>query len=82
MSYCRFGDDSDVYLYYHVDNFFECCSCRLLGFEKRFLPDFEMHKSKKMSNLSEVLAHLMKHKKKGHKVPDYALGRILDELGA
>ena len=77
MSYCRFGDDSDVYLYEHVDGFYECCSCRLMKFEKG-LP-FDMHESKKLLNLSEVLAHLLKHKKKGHKVPDYAFKRALEE---
>ena len=78
MSYCRFGDDSDVYLYPHVNGHFECCACRLMGLEK----GLAMHKSKKMTNLSEVLVHLTKHKKKGHKVPDSALGRVLDELEA
>lgn len=76
MSYCRFGDDSDVYLYHHINGSYECCSCRLMGFEK----GSGMHKSKKMSNLNEALVHLMKHKKKGHKVPDYAFGRVLEEL--
>lgn len=85
MSYCRFGDDSDVYLYEHIDDFYECCSCRLMKKEIHstgLIPDFKMHKSKKMLNLNEVLFHLMKHKKKEHKVPDYALERVLDELGA
>ncbi len=82
MSYCRFGDDSDVYLYQTVTGRFECCACKLLGLDRRFLPDFELRKSKELGNLAHALTHLMKHKKKGHKVPDYALGRILDELGA
>ena len=29
MSYCRFGDDSDVYVYAHVSGGFECCACSL-----------------------------------------------------
>ena len=76
MSYCGFDDDSDVYLYEHIDGFFECCSCRLQKFEK----SSAMHKSKKMTNLHEVLVHLMKHKKKGYKVPNYAFKRALDEI--
>lgn len=28
MSYCRFGKDSDVYLYYHIGGFYCCCACR------------------------------------------------------
>jgi len=29
MSYCRFGEDSDVYIYAHVGGGFECCACGL-----------------------------------------------------
>lgn len=28
MSYCRFSE-ADIYLFYHVDGFFQCCACRL-----------------------------------------------------
>ena len=78
MSYCRFSSESDVYLYGHVEGLFECCSCKL----QRFVKNSTMHKSVKLWNLSEVLVHLMKHKKKGHKVPDHALKRVMDEMEA
>lgn len=34
MAYCRFGEDSDVYIYEHVDGNFECCACSLAKLEK------------------------------------------------
>lgn len=29
MSYARFGERSDIYVYEHVGGFFECCACSL-----------------------------------------------------
>ena len=29
MSYCRFSDGSDVYMFHHVAGYVECCGCRL-----------------------------------------------------
>lgn len=34
MSYCRFGDDSDLYIYGHVGGWFECCACGLAELQK------------------------------------------------
>lgn len=34
MSYCRFGEDSDVYIYAHVGGGFECCACSLAERQK------------------------------------------------
>ena len=29
MSYCRFSDNSDVYVFHHVGGYYQCCSCLL-----------------------------------------------------
>jgi hypothetical protein len=74
LSYCRFGNDSDVYLYEHINDFIQCCACRLTaatehGFDNRnFKTVWEAH------------AHLVEHQKAGHKVPKYALKRLRGEM--
>lgn len=70
MSYCRFGNDSDVYLYMHVDGQHVCCSCRML--DER--PDVYMY------NAQSALMHLKGHKTAGHRVPKYALTALEAEL--
>jgi hypothetical protein len=59
MSYCRFSwDDSDVYLYEHVDGFIECSACR---FDDPWIVQ--------LNSLDEALAHVAKHRAAGHIVP-------------
>ena len=74
MSYCRFSEDSDVYLYPHVYGDYVCCACRLR----------ETFGSTVLFTLEEVLEHLQAHQDVGHKVPEYAFERIkaeIEELG-
>jgi len=74
MSYCRFGEDSDIYLYPHVYGDYICCACRLRG----------TFGSTVLITLAEVLEHLQAHRDVGHKVPEYAFERIrteIEELG-
>lgn len=64
MAYCRFGDDSDVYLYNSGD-VWSCCGCKLAdGGERLF------------SNLTDVLAHLDEHATAGHRVDGWAVARV------
>ena len=62
MSYARFGRDSDVYVFLHVNGFFECCGCVFGGEAGRYL-----------TSTADVIKHLEQHKAKGHKVPDDAI---------
>ncbi len=69
MSYCRLGDDSDVYLFPSYDVFI-CYMCKLRKDEN----------NRKFKTLREVLKHLNRHIKAGHKVPKYAFDRIKKEM--
>jgi len=62
MAFARFGDDSNVYVYYHVGGFFDCCGCWMPG---------SQFKTKE-----EIIAHLQKHIEAGDKVPDYTIEEI------
>lgn len=61
MSYCRIGEDSDVYVIRHVSGML-VCYC--------LLPDNEFDTEEGM------ISHLIDHKMLGHKVPDRALARL------
>jgi hypothetical protein len=46
MSYCRWGDSSDVYVIHHVDGFLDCCGCHLtdgIGFSTTSVAEMEEH---------------------------------------
>ena len=59
MSLARFGwDGSDVYVYYDVGGFINCCGCHL-G-EKSFHANTE----------KQMIDHLREHQKAGHHVPN------------
>jgi hypothetical protein len=62
MSFARFGPDSDVYVYYHVGGFYDCCGCR-------FMPSQFLTKA-------EIIAHLQIHIGQGDKVPDDTIEQI------
>jgi hypothetical protein len=70
MAYCRFGADSDVYLYASVHGGFHCCGCRFLE-----SPDSEV-----METAKAAWSHLRKHLSAGHKVPKYALDCLKETL--
>ena len=73
MSYCRFGNDSDVYMI-DTGDYFECVCCRML-------PKFGgMHKSRIMQNTMSALKHLGAHRTHGHRVPRYAIKRLWGEI--
>ena len=92
MSYCRWSDDSDVYLYAHVSGGWECCGCSMGELvEGRYpkelckmldIPDepFMNSPSIHMTTLQEVLDHLQAHRDAGHQVLERAFDRVRDEI--
>lgn len=73
MSYCRFNENSDVYLYVTQEDddriVWVCCNCCL-----REEPDGLF------ASPEEALAHLREHQAAGHKVPQAALDRLEMEI--
>lgn len=69
MSYCRLDEDSDVYMYSHIGGFIECCVCKI---SNRYSEKFDTSK--------DALDHLYEHIEAGHKVPEYALKRLREEI--
>ncbi|MGD9155119.1 MAG: hypothetical protein PVG90_06430 [Bacillota bacterium] len=66
MSYCRWGDESAVYMI-GVDDGIYCCSCKLNGphlFKTR----------------TDAIDHLLRHRDNGDKVPDYAFELLKKEI--
>jgi hypothetical protein len=73
MSYCRFGwDGSDVYVFFNSENKFECCGCLLKNNNER---GYFVCKTEK-----QMINHLLKHRKKGHSVPQEAIDRLSEEI--
>jgi archaellum biogenesis ATPase FlaH len=70
MSYCRIGNDSDVYVLGNGDGGIQCMCCRLLE---------NWYDSFTCSTEQEMLEHLEQHKSVGHKVPRYAINRLRRE---
>ena len=73
MSYCRMGEDSDVYVFASGGGRLECCGCRLPG------SGWWGTTSRKA-----MMQHLHEHKRAGHKVPNRAFMRLWresEELG-
>lgn len=67
MSYTRFGDDSDVYVFLAVDGQLECCGCKLKPESESFY------------STARMIEHLDVHRAAGHAVPDYAYERLREE---
>ncbi|HEX2211024.1 MAG TPA: hypothetical protein VHG93_25295 [Longimicrobium sp.] len=65
MAYCRFGRDSDVYVY-DVEDGVECCWCRLR--KGRQWLRARTHEA--------MIHHLLVHRTAGHKVPEEALEEL------
>ncbi len=69
MSYARFGEDSDVYIYKSTDkdgNDVWVCD--------------EVSRVYEFKTIPELLKHLEEHIKNGDKVPGYCFQELLDEL--
>jgi len=86
MSYCRFGSDSNVYVYTSSQGL-ECCACWLdtgewvdqdfLGTTYKVFQSDGSVQTLFQSNRG-MIEHLNLHVEKGHKVPDRALERLRD----
>lgn len=68
MSYCRRLGDSDVYMY-PTEDAICCCDC-FISEERE--PSFATRK--------EAIKHLLQHRKKNQKVPQYAIDRLKREI--
>lgn len=68
MSYCRWGRDSDVYVF-QTNSGFECCGCPM------FAEGFSC------STREEMIGHLINHRNTGDRVPEEALERLRAESG-
>ena len=77
MSYCRFGKDSNVYLYPTFGKTWVCCNCRL---STELIEGIGFHHSFALVSLEGVKAHLEAHLEAGHLVPDYAFERVAREM--
>lgn len=56
MSYARFSEHSDVYVFATFGGYVECCACAFGG-------------SACLYSAPEVIAHMQEHVDAGHKVP-------------
>lgn len=68
MSYARFSDESNVYVFPHAGGYVQCCGCSLDDV-------WNYHSA------PEVVAHMQAHVEAGHKVPEYLLDPTLYEDG-
>jgi hypothetical protein len=64
VSFARFSEDSDVYVYLGIDGTFQCCGCWLSGTSVR------------LDSTDDMISHLRRHQVAGHSVPGYALERL------
>lgn len=74
MAYCRFGDDSDVYLLKTSASGWECCRCAL-----KSRPGESV--SLTFYSIEETFAHMKEHRTFGHKVPNDVFADLFDEKG-
>lgn len=63
MSYARFGEESDVYIFEHVAGYIQCCGCRLVELDEKEIFGFA-----NLNTAREALQHLNDHVLEGDKV--------------
>ena len=71
MSYARFAEDSDVYVYASAGGGIECARCRFITDTKE-----PPRNNAVMVDEDEMIAHLEKHRRAGHRVPNDAFDRL------
>jgi hypothetical protein len=69
MAYCRFGDDSNVFMYGTLSSRIKCCMCM-----------FGPKEPTEFDNPKEAMEHLMKHIDAGHRVPGEAVEKLKSEI--
>jgi hypothetical protein len=72
MSYCRFGPDSNVYVYMSADDRLHCCWCHLVNLSANG-KDFAA------KDRREMVGHLREHLEAGHRVPAEAIADLESE---
>ena len=70
MSYARFSKVSDVYVYSSARGGIECCGCKLIT---------DRLANAVMTSPAEMLDHLNRHVRAGHRVPEGALAQLREE---
>lgn len=74
MSYIRFGEQgSDVYVYQDANNSLVCCACKFIG-------DQPVDHDYTCDRRSRMIAHLLRHVKAGHVVPQKAFHSLRSEM--
>lgn len=68
MSYCRLGDDSDVYVLAATDDRFWCVACPM------------RQDTWTCRTRGKLIEHLRAHRRAGHRVPDRVFGRLRREM--
>lgn len=68
MSYCRFSEKSDVYVFDSVGGYLDCCGCSMI--ESGYHTPLR----------SEMIQHLQEHIKIGAKVPDHVISWLKEEM--
>jgi hypothetical protein len=76
MSYARFDDYSDVYMYHHYMGFIECCGCWI---SDEIPEGYEDVPACRLETPRRAIRHLMEHISRGYKVSDMVFDRIYDE---
>jgi len=74
VAYCRFGKDSDVYVFQAEDGSYICCGC---DFDGGPVPNEGYGLA--FSSPGQLLKHLLAHQAAGHQVPEKALERLAEE---
>jgi hypothetical protein len=69
MSYCRFSDESDIYLWPSPDGIV-CTACLLVT---------EGNKDPVFATQADALKHVFDHARAHHKIPGYAIDRLIEE---
>lgn len=72
MSYVRLSEKSDVYVYLDVNGYLCCCFCKMnTGFYSS-----EVQYYLGFYKTDDMIEHLKRHKKMGHKVPKYCFDNL------
>jgi hypothetical protein len=64
MSYCRFGPESDLYVYLDCAGYLCCCACQLDGHPTAF------------QTTEALIDHVREHIQIGHKVPPDLIDKL------
>ena len=73
MAYCRFGDDSDLYMYSSITGGYQFHLANDTALGERDV-DFAVRTAE------EALHRLKRMKTQGYKIPDYAIERLAKEI--